>query len=189
MGGVQVDECARTSIAGLWCCGEAATTGIHGANRLASNSLLEALVFARRAANDIRADRTRCTVARPVPKVPELPRRGAAGRIDELVAEARQLMSSQVGIVREGKGLSAALGRLAEIDHALGDLAVAKYDTVAVRHCGEARNVLLLARLVTSAALRRTESRGAHFRRDYPMARSAWRRPQAVTAKALVAGL
>ena len=182
MGGVEVDEHARTSIPGLWCCGETATTGIHGANRLASNSLLEALVFARRAATGILAREERPATAESLPSVPSLPPRSEARRVDELVAEARQLMSHHVGIVRDGNGLSAALTRLVEIENELGSLAAAGNDAIDVRHWGEARNVLLLARLVTSAADRRTESRGAHFRSDHPKPVSAWRYPQAFTA-------
>lgn len=188
MGGVEVDEYARTSISGLWCCGETATTGIHGANRLASNSLLEALVYARRAASGILAENNLPTSAVQPPALPEIPQRSAAGGIDALVAEARQLMSSNVGIIREGDGLSEALRRLVEIDNEFNKLAVSHDDTDDVRHWGEARNVLLLARLVTSAALRRTESRGAHFRSDYPRALTAWRYPQVLTAEALAAG-
>ena len=188
MGGVEVDEQARTSIPGLWCCGETATTGIHGANRLASNSLLEALVFARRAAKGILAGKNPPSRAAPPPKPPAIPQRAAAGRIDALVAEARQLMSNNVGIVRAGDGLSDALKRLIEIDNEFGGLAISSDDADAVRHWGEARNVLLLARLVTSAALHRTESRGAHFRSDYPKALTARRYPQVLTAEGLIAG-
>ena len=97
-------------------------------------------------------------------------------------------MSSNVGIVRRGDGLSEALGRLVEIDNEFGKLAVSHGDADDVRHWGEARNVLLVARLVTTAALRRTESRGAHFRSDYPKALTAWRYPQVLTAEGLVAG-
>ncbi len=148
MGGIASDALGRSSLEGLWVVGECAATGLHGANRLASNSLLEGLVFGARAAEDVRgelaAGRLRGTP--PAPSRFEMP---APPHI------LRQAMSRHVGLERDADGLHQALGVIARIEKA---------------HDGEPAllNMIAAARLVTAAALARTESRGGHWRRDYP---------------------
>ncbi|HEV8631409.1 MAG TPA: L-aspartate oxidase [Thermoanaerobaculia bacterium] len=166
MGGVAVDLRGRASVSGLWACGEVAATGAHGANRLASNSLLEALVFGAEVGEDVaalappppggealrrhvRAAALAPTALRP----PAAPNGGGALR-----ARLRQLLWDRVGVERDEAGLSAALElleRMAGKPTAGG---------------GELRNMVEVARLVAAAALLRRESRGAHWRRDYPSA-------------------
>ncbi len=154
MGGVLTDADGRTSIDGLWACGEVASTGVHGANRLASNSLLEAVVFAARIAQDIQG-------LMPSPKVAswsvdggdaeaELPGPPDAGTIDLV----RQTMDTHVGVIRTGEGLAKAL---------------AVFDEIAARtHDVFTLNTLTAARLVAAAAWARRESRGGHWRADFP---------------------
>ncbi|MCB1515658.1 MAG: FAD-binding protein, partial [Hyphomicrobiaceae bacterium] len=156
MGGIATDTRARTSVAGLWAVGEVASTGLHGANRLASNSLLEAVVFAARAADDIaqvvgdgrgvaQAALYRVAGAKPVDH---------AAR-EDAIALIRDTMSADVGVVRTRRSLTRALLTLREIADTAGN------DT-------QLANMALAARLVTGSALLRTESRGGHYRRDYP---------------------
>jgi L-aspartate oxidase len=148
MGGVAVDARGRTSLAGLWAAGEVACTGAHGANRLASNSLLEAVVFAARIAQDIGSlDLTPppVTALHPVEANDAIP-------IDDRAL--RRLMSAHVGVVRDADGLSGALTEIAEIERAAASRVL--------------RNMATAALLVTAAAWRRRESRGAHYRSDYP---------------------
>jgi L-aspartate oxidase len=154
MGGVHVDGAGRSTLDGLWACGEAASTGAHGASRLASNSLLEAVVFAARAAEDIhgllpahRMTRWSGAIDGEAPSAPE--------RDDEALASLRKVMSRHVGVVRDGVGLSEALSSIEAI-------------SMRVRS-PQVRNALAAARLVTAAALARTESRGSHYRSDYPL--------------------
>jgi L-aspartate oxidase len=144
MGGIATDVWGRTSVDGLWAVGECASTGAHGANRLASNSLLEAVVFAHRIADRLRDSSAPSTLAAEridaPPHLPDAPR-----------AELRQLMQAHASVVRDAIGLKLALDRV---------------DALCDAH-GRA-NALVAARLILTAALTREESRGGHFRSDYP---------------------
>ncbi|TCT09272.1 L-aspartate oxidase [Tepidamorphus gemmatus] len=154
MGGVLTDARGRTSIDGLWACGEVASTGAHGANRLASNSLLEAVVFAHRIAEDVR---TVFPSPMPMPAPAILSQAAQPDLFGEAaaVARLRQTMSQLVGVVRDGAGLAAALAEIADLERSGGP-------------SHGFRNMITAARLVAYAALVRQESRGAHFRSDFP---------------------
>jgi L-aspartate oxidase len=190
MGGVVTDECGRTDVEGLWACGEVACTGVHGANRLASNSLLEGIVFGQRVAADIRDhDHGEGRMAEaPSLFVPPTDARSLVA----IEATLRRTMSAHVGIVRDASGLAEALTTLralesrfaAQCPAATGYLP-AEFDDLV--RAGSLRNMLLVAQLVVAAALRRTESRGAHFRHDYPEADHTWVRRQAMTLADLAA--
>ncbi|MBK8176443.1 MAG: L-aspartate oxidase [Rhodospirillales bacterium] len=186
MGGVVTDEHGRTGVAGLWACGEVAMTGVHGANRLASNSLLEGLVFGHRVAGDIRASaRTSSPAvdsARGTPVIAALPQ----AELEAMRSELRALMTEHVGIVRTGDGLAVASSGLAALQARLAALqaealADGPADFAGLRRAGELDNMLTVARLLVTAALRRTESRGAHFRADHPEAGADWERRQVLT--------
>jgi L-aspartate oxidase len=155
MGGIRTDDDGRTTIPGLYAVGEAACTGVHGANRLASNSLLESLVFAWRAADALDTPFVPVEAA-PSEWSPEL----APVGVSFTRAELQNLMWEKVGLERSGDGLRAARAMLAAWR--------AGGDTV---EAGENRNLLDLARLVVDAALLREESRGAHWRTDFPETR------------------
>ncbi|GAB2820275.1 L-aspartate oxidase [Actinocorallia aurea] len=153
-GGVRTDLHGRTSIPGLYACGEVACTGVHGANRLASNSLLEGLVFAERIGEAVKED-----LARPSTQ-PE-PSGGSGGLLDPSVrAEVQKVMSAYCGVLRSADGL-------AEAERALARLA----GRTSERHCveaWEATNLHQVATAVVAAAARRTETRGSHWREDFP---------------------
>jgi L-aspartate oxidase len=162
MGGVWTDDRGRTSVPGLWACGEVACTGVHGANRLASNSLLEAVVFGARVARDLA--RHALPAPRPGRSDPPTGEELDPESEQRLGGELRRLMWDNVGLVREGAGLAHALGRIETMERRLK------------RGSSELHNLLLAGRLVTRAALRRRESRGSHYRRDFPAPNEAWRR-------------
>ncbi|MFL6808744.1 MAG: L-aspartate oxidase [Bradyrhizobium canariense] len=147
MGGIAVDDRGRSSIDGLWAGGEVSSTGAHGANRLASNSLLEAVVYAARIADDI-AGRTTPSPAR-LADVPTRDGRPDAAAVNRL----RTLMSAHVGVVRNGDGLADAVRSFAALEREAMSIAV--------------RNMATAALLVATAAWNRPESRGAHFRSDH----------------------
>ena len=151
MGGIDSDTRGRTSVPGLWAVGECASTGVHGANRLASNSLLEGLVFGARVAADVAARENDGAINVEVPKegldLPVL-----AGPVTE---ELRQLMWDRVGLIRTGDGLWEARNSIIEMERVLSR-------TIAGRNAAE------LGMLIVLAALRRSESRGGHYRADYP---------------------
>lgn len=175
MGGVWVDGSGRTSVPGLWACGEVTSTGAHGANRLASNSLLEALVFGLRLGSAVASSPVRSSEPRHAGGFP--PSRPAAlgrpERVEELIGELRDVAWSDIGIVRSRPRLERALVRLDEIERQLP----AGNPT---QRSGELRNMITTARLVAQCALRREESRGGHYREDFPEPRRGWERRQFV---------
>jgi L-aspartate oxidase len=147
MGGIASDVRGRTSLEGLWAIGECACTGLHGANRLASNSLLEALVFGARAAEDIRAT----TKPRKSRGTPPAPARSAAPPVPR---QLREVMTRYAGLERDAAGLSEALARIAQIERAGG-------------HEASLLNMTVTAKMVVAGALARHESRGGHYRSDF----------------------
>ncbi|MBA3637900.1 MAG: L-aspartate oxidase [Acidobacteria bacterium] len=175
MGGVETDLDGRTTLLGLYAAGEVACTGVHGANRLASNSLLEGLVFGARAGAAMRAD---AGTSGPAPLRPDAPdRAGARNGPTQATPQAlepgttgsldvRDVMWRQVGLFRDAERLRAALQELEpawrQADARIRD--GARFDLQGWR----AVNVLTVAWLIARAALRREESRGAHYRDDYP---------------------
>lgn len=171
MGGVKTDAWARTCVPGLLAVGEVACTGAQGANRLASNSLLEGLVFAARAADALSAtDLPRSPLADasqgPIEWGPY------AGPVPGRTEALRELMWRYVGVERDAEGLRHALGRMEELGRAVQPEDAPRATTGFAEH--EERNLLTLGALVARAALARRESRGAHYRRDFPEhARSA----------------
>ncbi|MDP1751666.1 MAG: L-aspartate oxidase [Reyranella sp.] len=150
MGGIAVDAEGRSTVEGLWACGEAAATGLHGANRLASNSLLEAVVTAGFVAGSVAGTEA---AALPAPRPVALPAAPDAGGLRALVGET-------LGMVRERQGLEAAIARL---------------EPLAFRG-GPSADPALVALLIATGALAREESRGGHWRRDFPHASPAWTR-------------
>ena len=151
MGGVVADADGQTSLEGLFAAGECASTGVHGANRLASNSLLEAAVFGTRAgqaASEAADPRTEPLAAAPAPDLPPA-----------ALKTLRVAMSRDAGVVREAGGLTRVLALIDQLEHDHG-----------------AAPPLIAARLIATAALERRESRGAHYRTDYPQTGAVPRR-------------
>ena len=169
-GGVQTDLRGRTSVRGLYAVGEVACTGLHGANRLASNSLLEALVFGHLAAADLRQTHADLPAA-PVEAEPPAWMRAASPRVDESVVvsqdwdEVRRLMWNYVGIVRSNRRLFGARRRIDLLVQELRDYVLSSPLTPDL---AELRNLVAVARLIVECALARQESRGVHFNVDYP---------------------
>jgi L-aspartate oxidase len=166
-GGIKVDEWGRSSIKNLYACGECSSTGLHGANRLASNSLLEAMVFAHRCYIDIREK------IGDIEEVKKLPDWNATGTsepkemilITQSLKELQQVMSDYVGIVRNDIRLQRALRRLDLLWEETEEL----YQSSSVSpQLLELRNMITTGYLIVKGAAFRKESRGLHFNTDYP---------------------
>jgi len=175
-GGILVNDWGETSIRGLFACGESSCTGLHGANRLASNSLLEALVFAHRVFLRIR-ERFPGT-RRPDLPVPPWDPRGALESDDSVVVsnnwdEVRRSMWNYVGIVRTNKRLDRAKRR---IDLILQEIEEYYWNFTITRDLLELRNIATVAKLIVTCARMRKESRGLHLNRDYPGKDDSWRK-------------
>jgi L-aspartate oxidase len=163
MGGVRTDLHGRTSVAGLYAAGEVSCTGVHGANRLASNSLLEGLVFGARAGEAAIEDSGQWSVASgQFSEIPDSASRAPHSEIATAVKKrVKRVMWERVGILRDKESLTRALAEFEQIERA--NLSVSS------------RNFVTLAILVARAALWREESRGGHFRNDFPETREEWR--------------
>jgi L-aspartate oxidase len=167
MGGVRTNTWGETNISGLFAAGECACTGLHGANRLASNSLLETVVFAMRI-----AQRTQEANANPTPAPASesytLPERDVPAHPLEDVSHLQDLLWEKAGIIRSGEGLEEAAQKLAAWQKGL--------EPGCTRPQKEKWNLVLVGRLLVEAALLREESRGAHFRSDFPHPSLTWQK-------------
>jgi L-aspartate oxidase len=163
MGGVKTDLDGRTNVRGLYAAGEAACTGLHGANRLASNSLLEGLVFGARAARAVLADALPFAAVAEAEAVPAVA--APAEKVEEIVQELRQTMERCAGLLREESTLREGLARQERFAEVLKEIAQSCAPT---RQLVEAGSLCAVAEAILRSALKRTESRGAHFRTDYP---------------------
>ncbi len=165
MGGIKTDLEGRTNIEGLWAAGEAMSSGVHGANRLASNSLLEGVVFGKRAALDAIKYKNETNLDPSIlnyeEKGQDAPKNAKKPDVARLKNKIKNIMWDNVGIIRNGNSLSKAKKEIEEI---LKELDI---NTTNVEEA-EVLNMAIISHLITRAALDRTESRGAHFREDYP---------------------
>ena len=186
MGGVAVGANGRTSLPGLWAAGEVASTGVHGANRLASNSLLEALVFGARVARDIRAHASQDADLAPTPPAPTVPRRIDPDAVQAATDRLRAVMYADVGLARNDVDLGRALAEIDTLRRGI-DRAVPLAPSgtrpawATLRRWRELQNLLFVGRLITTAAIERRESRGAHYREDCPEVDPLWRQRQFVS--------
>jgi L-aspartate oxidase len=169
MGGIRTDLFGRTSLPGLYAAGEAACTGVHGANRLASNSLLEGLVFGARAAqamldDDLKLHAAEAPLGAKSPAFAALTS-GEEARLEEIIAKLQAAMWAYAGLLREDSTLR--LGFAAQEDCA-ASLAELAGQGKSSRRLTEALAMSRVAHAILASALARTESRGAHFRNDFP---------------------
>ena len=185
-GGVKTDEYGVTDIPGLFAVGEAACTGLHGANRLASNSLLEGCVFAHRIFLKLKDDRELLTRGFPAPPPEWNP--GKATPVDEAVViahnwdEVRRLMWNYVGIVRSEKRLQRALRRMEVLN---AEIEQYYWDFILTPDLIELRNIAIVATAVIKSAMTRKESRGLHYNIDFPSLQEAERHDTIVNRAAV----
>ena len=170
IGGVSSDRRGRSSLSSLYVCGEAAATGLHGANRLGSNSLLEATVFAHRVAEELSGILpTSRKHAAEYPAVLNPQEHKATSAVDLLVTRLRSVMTDRVGVLRNGDGLRATLAAISRLEREAGSQSRAFL------------NMTASASLIAATALRREESRGAHHRTDFPDSADPTATPREIT--------
>jgi len=162
MGGVRTDLLGQTSIPGLFAAGEVACTGVHGANRLASNSLLEGLVYGARAAQTMHEQVQTYHIHRST-KNQAANSNGQPAETEKFIKNVQSLMWQNVGVVREGKNLRQVVAELSALHAPAGG----------DRRACEAANILQSGLLIARSALAREESRGAHYRLDFPLKNEA----------------
>ena len=181
MGGVAIDDCGRTHLRGLYAAGENAG-GLHGGNRLNSNSIPETQVFGHRAgraaAGELQGLAGRAD-PRPIERVQELLERAGPDdaepqELTQLATELRGVADIELGIVRSGTGLQRALRSLDDLAGRAHGAPVSSVRAILAR--SELLDLLATARACAMSALYRTESRAAHYRDDFPVTDSAWRR-------------
>jgi L-aspartate oxidase len=169
IGGVTTDIEGRTSLEGLYACGEVASTGVHGANRLGSNSLIEGVVFGERVARQLLHPSTGGPTRPSETLEVRVPPGAGRGDDPRALEEIRDTLWTGVGIIRQANGLRGALAAFERISRGAEP-------TDPETLPGPLANAALTASFVARAALERTESRGAHFRSDRPKKDPAWRR-------------
>jgi L-aspartate oxidase len=162
MGGVETDLCGRTSIDNLFAAGEAACTGVHGANRLASNSLLEGLVFGARAAETMKGSSVKATLTAEPGDIVTTPPASASV---PSASDVRDVMWRDAGLVRTRNGLAPLVDQLSAWRSAVSK---ARSATPGDRELRRVASLVTVGLLIARAALRRQESRGGHFREDFP---------------------
>ena len=165
MGGIRTDHFGRTSLRGLYAAGEAACTGVHGANRLASNSLLEGLVFGARAAQSMLADGLTWAVTEEPQREAARLSREEEGLVEIVIAGIQSSMWVSAGLLRSESMLREGMNAQNEGEARLAQLVEQGKRS---RRLSEAVATSCVARAILDSALARTESRGAHFRNDYP---------------------
>ncbi len=163
MGGVRTDLTGRTSVAGLYAAGEVACTGVHGANRLASNSLLEGLVFGARAAQAMLADAPLLTSVKPAAEEQRSVSAAEEQQAERIITDLQAAMWANAGLLRDEASLRRGLAEQAECSSRLAALSGS-----GTRRVAEAQSLSIVAQVILKSALARTESRGAHFRNDFP---------------------
>jgi L-aspartate oxidase len=168
MGGIRTDLFGRTTLPGLYAAGEAACTGVHGANRLASNSLLEGLVFGARAAQSMLDDALALQTADAPESLPVPLTAAEQARLEEIITTLQAAMWAYAGLLREGSTLRLGLAAQKACAEALAELAGQFGEGKGSRRLAEAQAMSRVAHAILASALARMESRGAHFRNDYP---------------------
>ena len=166
MGGIKTDIAGRTNLAGLYAAGEAACTGVHGANRLASNSLLEGLVFGARAAQSMLTDRLQTVAIEDAAPLVEELSANEETQVETLIAELQRNMWANAGLLRDATMLRNGLEAHQSCESALMQIAETGRTS---RRLNEAQALARVSHAILHSALARTESRGAHFRSDCPI--------------------
>lgn len=165
MGGIRTDLDGRSSVTGLYAAGEAACTGVHGANRLASNSLLEGLVFGARAAKAMLADDLPLHAVSGIEGGSTPLDAAGEAELESWIAEFQRSMWANAGLLREEPSLRLGLTAQSELETCIGQFAAQERSS---RRLDEAQSICRVARAILISALGRTESRGAHYRNDFP---------------------